>query len=483
MVLRGATNWFTRCCLYFKKEASNEQIPTTIDALPTNWVMISTGPSIFSATPPKPGSVAHAIDDNPIPISTNNALISLFQIDLIIKVAHYNIFTMFRKYPKLFKDPLIEHPIYDLNLPFSDYINQYKKIIAENRLDLGENPQKIIDANAPFEFRPENPLISEKHDGKLKFGALMVHGLLDSCFIMRDIGAELQSQGMLVRSVLLPGHGIVPGALLNVRYEEWLQALRYGIASLKKEVDHIFLVGFSTGASLSLYHTMLDPSDITALIMLSPAFKIKSAFDFMSNWHEPISWAMPKLKWAYIGKEYNYTKYRSITFNSIYQVYRLTHAIKQINHNKKPPCPIFMSLSYDDLIVSSEATIKYFTEHKDTRNQMILYIGETHPLDDPRIIMRSAVYPEFNIINFSHIAIPVAPSNPHYGMNGDYPLASHIYEKSNQLYCALDKPHEIFYDVLFKLKLTHFKRERLTFNPDFQFMVQQMKSFTESFFS
>jgi len=384
---------------------------------------------------------------------------------------------MFNKHPKMFQDPQIEYPIYDLNLDFADYITKSKKIITDYRVDLNKGADLIINANTPFELRPEHPQFSVKDPHKIKYGALLVHGLLDTPFIMKDIGKHLQSQGLLVRSIILPGHATVPGSLLNVKYEDWLQAVRYGIASLSKDVEAIFLVGFSTGASLNLLHTLQNPSQIAGMIMLAPAYKINSSFDFLTNWHHAISWKWPRAQWLYISEEMDYTKYCSIAFNAVYQVYRLTQAIKKIDHTREPPCPLFMVLSYDDLIVNSEASIRNFQGYTHPHNKMILYIHDLHKFNDSRIISRKAAYPEWNITSFSHISLPSSPDNPHYGKHGDYPLASHIDAKNHYLFCSLDKPQKLFFDLLYKLKLTRYQRQRLTFNPDFEFLVDALSQF------
>src|SRR3990167_5170318 len=101
---------------------------------------------------------------------------------------------MFHKYPKLFEDPKIDYPIYDPGLPFSDYIQKIRHIIAHARQDLDQRAKWIIEANSPFELRPDN---------KPTRGALLIHGLLDSPFIMRDIAERFRDQGYLVRSILL----------------------------------------------------------------------------------------------------------------------------------------------------------------------------------------------------------------------------------------------------------------------------------------
>jgi esterase/lipase len=381
---------------------------------------------------------------------------------------------MLRNHSELFTDPRIVYPIDRLDLPFSEYIAKSKNIIATHRVDLKDHADLIIQANTPFELAPKTPIFSEKNPSKIKYGALLIHGLLDTPFLMQDVGTALQSEGLLVRSIVLPGHATVPGALLNVTYQDWLQAVRYGIASLKKEVEHIFLVGFSTGATLSLYHTLQDPEAIAGMIMLSPAFKINSSFDFIMKANRSSIWNGPR--WLSTRTEIDYTKYRSIAFNAAYQVFKLTQLLKN-NAHKKPECPIFMALSREDLIVRSTNSINYFTSLSNPYNQMILYSAASEKLADPRISIRSSIYPSWKIVNFSHIAIPVAPTNFHYGMQGDYPLASHVNNPSHFQYGALDAPKKRYYDLMYKIRLMPYEFQRLTFNPDFEFMMGSIKNF------
>ncbi len=373
---------------------------------------------------------------------------------------------MSNKHPKLFQDPKIDYPIYDLDLSFNDYISQSKVIIANTRQDLHKNnAELIIEANAPFELKPKQ---------KAKYGALLIHGLLDSPYIMRDIGDHLCEKGMLVRSIMLPGHGTVPGALLNTDYTEWLQAVRYGIATLQQDVEKIFLVGFSTGASLSLYHAVEDHL-ISGLIMIAPAIKINSPFAFATNWHRVISWAWQRANWFHITKEIDYVKYCSVTFNAVYQVYRLANEVQKIGSAKLANYPLFAILSNEDKIVCSYASTEYFKQNKNPFNRMLMYSNKPLAFDDKRILVRNSVYPELNILSFSHITMPVAPANPHYGEHGDYPLASH--HDKNIRYGAFDKIDTFWRNLLYNCKLSKQRYRRLTYNPDFNFMMTEIEKF------
>ena len=183
---------------------------------------------------------------------------------------------------------------------------------------------------------------------------------------------------------------------------------------------------------------------------------------------------------VHIAKEIDYIKYCSIPFNAAYQVYRLTKAIEKIDHSRETPCPLFIALSYDDKIVSSPTTIKYFQGYTNPKNKMLLYTSVPHAFDDPRILSKNSIYPKWHIENFSHISIPISLDNFHYGKNGDYPLASHVEQDNPFIYCELNKPSRIYYDVLYKLHLTHYQRQRLTFNPDFAFMMQEIDTFIKA---
>ncbi len=370
---------------------------------------------------------------------------------------------------KLYQDPQINYPIYDFDLSFLDYIKQSETIISNTRQDLQEHRDMIIKANAPFELKPDNP--------NPKCGALLIHGLLDSPFLMRDIGQRLQAQGMLVRSIMLPGHGTVPGALLNTDYAEWLQAVSYGVNTLKQDVDKIFLVGFSTGATLSMYNAVED-SAISGIIMLAPALKINSPIAFMSDWFRKWGKIYKPAKWFYLGEEFNYVKYQSVTFNSIYQVYQLGKDLEKINLKKIANFPIFMALSYEDKIVCSRTSLKYFQQNTNPLSRTLLYSGKPLAFDDKRIFVKNSAYPDDNIINFSHITLPFAPNNPHYGKNGTYKLASHL--EKHVKYGAYDKLDSAFFRLLYQLGLTHFLYQRLTFNPDFDFMQKEMNEFIEN---
>ena len=371
---------------------------------------------------------------------------------------------MLRKHPKLFQDPKIDYPIYDMNLSFADYVQKSTEIIAKTRQDLKYQAEQIIKVNAPFELRPAKPP---------RYGALLIHGLLDSPFVMRDLGNSLREQGLLVRSIMLPGHSTVPGALLNTQYSEWSQAVEYGVNSLKADVEKIFLIGFSTGASLAICHAAKDPA-IAGMILLAPAFKINSPLVFLTQWQHTLRLKWERTKLFVLREEHDYAKYQSVAINAIYQVYQLGLVTQQAPLNT---CPAFSILSYEDEIICSQASLYYLQRETHPLNRTLVYSGKPLNFANKQITVRSSANPAKGILNFSHITLPIAPSNSHYGQEGNYCLASHL--QKNVKYGAFDKADIIFYDWLHRLDLTRYMYQRLTFNPDFGVIEREMKKFIE----
>ena len=91
---------------------------------------------------------------------------------------------------------------------FAQYAADAKAWIGANRsfvLDTDEGRKMELEANLPKEYRPEHS------DGR---GILLVHGLGDSPWSFSDIAQSLAANGILVRTVLLPGCGTQPAAMM-----------------------------------------------------------------------------------------------------------------------------------------------------------------------------------------------------------------------------------------------------------------------------
>lgn len=381
---------------------------------------------------------------------------------------------MFSKLSETINENKISYPILDNSLPFSEYISRCQSIIEERRTDLQETSSYtnlILNVNSPFELQPSLPIYS---GNQFKYGILLIHGLLDCPFSLRDIGKRFQHAGMLVRSVLLPGHGTTPSDLLTISYHDWIQTVRYGIETLKQEVEQIFLVGYSTGAALSLYHALQD-SQIAGIVLLAPAIRIKIPFDIIVTWHYILKTFSSNKEWLHCQAENDYAKYQSIAFNPVKQVSKLTTVVDELQQHRNLSCPVFMAVSHEDETISSHTAIDFFSSLGNQDNQLLLYTSYDHAYPDPRIFTRDAIYPNLNIRHFSHVSIPFAPDNSHYGQHGDYSNASHPSQAF--IFGAYNHLEVKCYDFFHKFHLIKKKRRELSYNPDFDFMAEKIIKF------
>jgi len=176
---------------------------------------------------------------------------------------------------------------------------------------------------------------------KTKGVILLLHGLSDSPYHMRDLAEVFKNQGFYVLALRLPGHGTLPSGLLNVSWQQWAEAAKWGadrlfeIAKQRGEVP-LYMGGFSTGGALALNYSLKSLNDsklhqVKKLFLFSPAIGV-SEFAKVSAWHKLLSWIgyFEKFRWLDILPEYDPAKYNSFTKNAARQVYLLTLENKEL---------------------------------------------------------------------------------------------------------------------------------------------------------
>lgn len=366
---------------------------------------------------------------------------------------------------KRFQHSGVHDDFSDYDRPYKDYIAHMQSIIERTRVDLNaDNRDTIIAANSPKEHLPAD-LPAQK-------GILLVHGLLDSPHLFESLFQRFVQQGYLVRTLLLPGHGTVPGDLLETQLESWIDCLRYGIRECLKDCESLYLGGFSTGAALAI-HEAAKGADLAGLILFAPPIEIRNPLAFVTNWHHAISWLIERAKWFYIGEDSDYAKYQSIAFNGVYQVYRLSQQL-----NDACPVPMFMVLSDEDEAINWQRAKRYFEDQSHPNSHCWVYSNDAAlTLDDARVIKRSASYPDLGIVDFSHICLPMASDHPHYGVDGDYKEFQHYQAFWGKIFKKPEQPHR--QGAMSYQNLKHYNLQRLTYNPDFENLVSALIDFIE----
>lgn len=358
----------------------------------------------------------------------------------------------------------------DEDIPFSEYVRHYRDVIAEGRLDLTDgNMERVINANSPFELIPDPEIFPPDENGGYENGILLIHGLSDSPYEMRPLARHFQSRGFLVRTVLLPGHGTVPGDLLEVNYADWVKTAEYGIRSFDRAVENLYIGGYSTGGALAI-HQALKGETFKGLFLFSPVFEINTPFAFLADTFLAPQWLTRK-------KENDYVRYESLCANAAAQVHLLTEEVEDLLESVQAlDIPSFVALSEDDITVSSEETISDFNRYLTSgKSRMLIYTTEPgRDVKDKtgRTVLIDSRIPEERIVSFSHMSILVPPDDPHYGKNGEY-------AKMREAESKLAKEKIFFGELRWKFK-QKFTMRRLKYNPFFEEMTDYIDMFLDS---
>ncbi len=339
---------------------------------------------------------------------------------------------------------------------FTQYIKDCEQYIRSVRSlsYQGAKLEQAIEMSLPFELKPTSTAPYKK-------GMLMTHGFLSSPYLMRSLAQNFAEANFLVRAVLLPGHGTQYQDLDNYTWKDWLATLKFGYDSLAKDCEEIYLCGFSIGATLSLLFALrtLAQSNckIKKLILIAPCFGINpiaKTFPFLTR--KKLSRFLPKLFCTQAEAEHlgSYTQF------SIKSVAQITELIGILKKELKPyqkeqlPLPVLISASHEDATVKFKPInqlVKTYLNQKD-----YFYIYSNHALKLPTNTPHTIVdIHKDNILAMSHVALPVAPSDPYFGKDGSY------YGKLPKD-TQLGEPH-----------LTH-KIKRLTYNPDYQKLKEKI---------
>lgn len=273
----------------------------------------------------------------------------------------------------------------------------------------GEGPDALLAAglNAPREWRPA---------GAVRGGVLLVHGLGDSPWSFSDLGPVLAREGLLVRTVLLPGHGTTAEDMLAVTLEDWSRTVAEQAALLRRDAGQVYLGGFSTGANLVLDQAYAGP-EVAGLLLFSPAFRSSVPF----GWVAPLlRHVKPWLLDPTTETENLPMRYSNVPTNGFAQFYRSSR-LAQRHLNAAPfKKPVLMVLAASDSVVDTRHALTAFRERFLHPASRLVWYGAKPDRagNDARILVRPDRLPDWRISQFSHMGVLFAPENPLYGRDG-----------------------------------------------------------------
>ncbi len=311
---------------------------------------------------------------------------------------------------------------------------------------------------------------------------VLIHGLTDSPYSLRDIAELYRAHGFVAIGLRVPGHGTVPAGLTKADWPQWLAATRLAMREARRRAGPnlpIHMVGYSNGGALAVKYTLdaCEHSDLampTRLVLLSPMIGVTTFARFAGLAGLPaLLPRFAKAAWLDLLPEYNPYKYNSFPVNAARQSYLLTHEIRgQVLRmardgqlSKLPPILTFQSV-VDDTVSASAVMRTLYANLPQNGSEIVLFdVNRDHRFDsllkpssrmalsrllppgpqlyrstvignaaenDDHIAARTAeagqttttatalpyLYPD-NIFSLSHIALPFPPNDPLYGTDPD----------------------------------------------------------------
>jgi esterase/lipase len=366
---------------------------------------------------------------------------------------------------------------------FDAYVVAAQQYIAAANQAAG-NPlaPAVVADRGPFELQPEGRCRTAQGAPR---GALLIHDLGATPYVLRDLGERLARACYLVRAILLPGHGGVPGDLLGVDYGTWRAAVRQGVASFAGHVDEIILVGFGTGGTLALDHVLSEqsaPVRTAALVLLAPAMA-EPAPAIEAQAQRLYAALAPDAAWPAVFADSDPVRYESLPSNAQRQEERL---ILDLARQQGPlDLPVFMAISEEDASVDAQAALQWFCTRVAGRRQMLWYSTAPGAAACPFVTARSSG-PTQEALDLSHLGLPIAPDNPRYGRDAGYRSCLHYYwEKDAPSWFFCSDPAKtpdnsaVRYGEISQANLDAHVMRRLTYNPDFDHLAAALVGFLD----
>jgi len=133
------------------------------------------------------------------------------------------------------------------------------------------------EGNAPFML---------VHDEPADKVVVLVHGLSDSPFFMREIAGVLFNEGFDVIAPLLPGHGLRDAdddMEDSALAERWQAHVSEAVQLGQSMSDTVIIGGFSTGGALSVQHYLNNPESVEGIMLFSGALALSENAESLSK--------------------------------------------------------------------------------------------------------------------------------------------------------------------------------------------------------
>lgn len=362
---------------------------------------------------------------------------------------------------------------------FADYKSRVTQRVQQHRLIIDTaNSATEVSLVSPAEFAPSGVECSV--DEPLGI-VILVHGLSDTAFAMRDLARALAERCYRTRTLLLPGHGTVPGDLLAVKHADWFDSVNVAAKHAATETDNVIVIGFSLGAVVGLSVALDGAVPINSLIVISPAFHLSSWR--LARWAPVLHRLRP-----WIDRELpdDRFRYEAMPTRGVAETVRAIRNMRERLSDRPAgiEIPWMLVQSLDDAVIDPSANLNMFLDNAvNPQSRALLFHSENNPpigLTDKRIVLSNGNDAGTNVLGLTHVAVQVSPDNEHYGVNGSYRNCGSTGGRKlpDVERCLSAKAGEFDYALWGKPDDPEQRPSaRSTFNPHFDFLVDTIEQF------
>lgn len=216
-----------------------------------------------------------------------------------------------------------------------------------------------------FSGAKPNSAFRMTHSPRSSHVIVLIHGLSDSPYFMKDVALRFFQRGYDVIAPMLDGHGTKPADLLRVTSKQWISTSEHWFNVAQKGWRNVSLGGFSTGGILSLRLAAVHPKKIQNVVLFVPAIKIANKNAYQACPYTQVSKGAEHLpgptkvvleaplkmfkadrEWINPERPTTEVKYGPMTTASVCALYKLTR--KSREYLSKIKAPIVAVVSADD---------------------------------------------------------------------------------------------------------------------------------------
>ncbi|HWK53656.1 MAG TPA: alpha/beta hydrolase [Hyphomicrobiales bacterium] len=368
----------------------------------------------------------------------------------------------------------VDYPPFDFATgSFDDYAQYSRAYLSATRSDGGDTA--VLANLGPFLLEP-GPECPRLPDGRHPQGIVLTHGLLDTPYSMRTLGEALRSNCMLVYGLLLPEHGSRPGALLDSRWEHWLEAEHWAAQRLGERVESLLLGGHSAGGTLSILESLRNPS-VDGLVLFTPALGIADAAKY-ARFLTPLGALFPGAGWLEVKPDTALYRYESFAFRGVQETWELIGQTWLEERAMQRNLPTFAVLSLPDTTVDTQAALDYLARNTHPLSTTLLYTQQPVDVTD-KVASVPGADREHGVLSTSHLGLMIPPGHPYYGRDGLYRNCTH-YAADSMEYDACKAGERQWYGENTPDNLAQGIVERISFNPYYAGMIAALTRFLDN---